>query len=1024
MAVDFNPNAITGLSGFDTKGTVEKLMLAERKKIEPVQKRTDAKKLEVDAWKQVKSYLDAVKTSSTSLAKKSLWEGKLVTSSHPELVEAIATSGAKPGKHTLIVDKLALNHQIASQNFATKDEQIARGDVYIAIGDEPELQLRVDESNDTLQGYVDAINAMDAGVNASIIKTGNKEKPFQVVLTSQKTGREGEIKIREELSGQGQMPSFKPYYSEPSKWQGIARTRDIQKQPTGTGASTAIPELIGTYTGEEPIDLTFTVVNTGLVGVSESLKMRWEDNLGRHGYLDLDSFNYTPGEPIEVVDGISLILSDGELIVNDSFTAKAKNQESDLFWWKSDEERLASITQPSSWDRQMTEGGPIITGTYDSEDDDVFTLRVVGGGQVGQAQDLKIEYESENGVQGTLFVGKGYEPGTKLSLGRGLEISLKPGILQDGDFSTFEYQAQSTADYWWLEESERNEGGNILNLTNWIHPDRDEDEEDMFAAARKKGPIGPRVSDVEKAIVGEYTDFEPKVYTFTAMNSGSVGVTKGLELKWEDNKGNSGTLKVGGDEYQIGQPIEFDSGLSLVLGEGSVFETDSFTFRTFTPVIQPPQDAEIRFGATDLGGGLVITNSTNTLEDVIDGVKLNLLATSEDVVTINIRGDTEKALSVIGEFVESYNNMLLFFKEIMKYDKENNEAAPLQGDRNLPRIQAETNRIFIDPVSGLPADRNLLISVGIKLNRDGLIELDEEKLTNAINDDLSKIANLFRSFGQIDNSGIVFLSANEKTKISGTEGYDINITEAASSGYYLTRPFFQPVEINDENNRIYISINGRESEEIVLENGVWGAEQLAKDIQRKVINDKFLGKMKIAVTYDGAQIRIRSSTTGAKSSVEIRSANEELEDPHPLEGGQGLIGKDVQGMIGGVPMDGSGRILSGREGSDYEGLKLYVSLSENQLNEGNEGNMVVTKGVATKVKEYIEEIMAPETGALNIYTQNVEKQLSGYKREMRLLEERMDVKKQNLIQKFAKLEGKLGQLKSEQNYLTQQLAKI
>lgn len=38
------------------------------------------------------------------------------------------------------------------------------------------------------------------------------------------------------------------------------------------------------------------------------------------------------------------------------------------------------------------------------------------------------------------------------------------------------------------------------------------------------------------------------------------------------------------------------------------------------------------------------------------------------------------------------------------------------------------------------------------------------------------------------------------------------------------------------------------------------------------------------------------------------------------------------------------------------------------------------------------------------------------------MEERMDVKRTNLNTKFAKLEAQMGQLKSEQDYLTKQMA--
>ncbi len=1019
-----NPNVITGLaSGMDTKGIVEQMIAAERKKVEPIEARKEAKKLELDAWKQTKVYLDTVKGAAEKLSKKSLWEGKIVSSSHPEVVEAIATAGAKPGKHTLVVDKLALNHQIASQGFANKEDQVGRGEVLISVGDEIHKVL-IDETNDNLQGFVDAINALDVDVSANIIKTGNKEKPFQVVLTSKKTGREGEIKVVSNLKGDGEAPTFDPYYLQPGKWKGIVRADKGDPIATGTGASTAIPELLGEYTGEDPLELTFTVVNTGIVGVSENLRMRWEDNTGRYGYLDLGSFNYTPGEPLDIVDGISLVISEGEIIVNDVFTTKAKNQDSDLYWWKSDEDRAPRINQPTSWKRQATEGGPIITGTFEGEEDDVFTLRVVGSGQIGQGEELKIEYESENGIKGTAFVGKGYEPGTKLSLGKGLEFELKPGLLNEGDYATFEYQAESTADYWWLEDSERNEGGTIKDLTKWISPEVDEDEEEAFGVAAAKKPIGARVSNADKKIVGTYTDFEPKVYTFTALKSGSVGVTKGLELRWEDNVGNSGIVKIGGDDYQAGAAIGFDSGLSLVLGEGSIFETDSFTFRTFTPVIQPPQDAEIRLGATELGGGLLITNPTNTLEDVIDGVKLNLLSTFEKPVTINIRGDTEKALEGIAEFTESYNTMLQYFKDVTKYDKENNVAAPLQGDRNLPRIQREANGIFIDPIIGLEEDRNMMISIGLKINQEGLITLDEEKLTNAINDNLTTVANLFRSHGSSENSGIIYLGSSEKTQISGKTGFDIDITSAATRGVYTTRQNSGPIVITDDNRGVYINVNGRESERIDLETGTWTVEDLAKDLQRKIINDKSLGKMKVVVTSENGQLTIRSNVTGSKSSVSVRVDNSDDVLNHPLMNGNSEVGTNVQGTINGVAMDGSGQILTGPEDTEYEGLKLYISLTGNQVGPGAEGNMVFTKGVGTKVMEYINDVMEPEKGALDIYTKNIEEQLDNYQEELKTLEERISTKREKLTLKFAKMESQLGQLKSEQKYMTGQLAKL
>ena len=756
--------------------------------------------------------------------------------------------------------------------------------------------------------------------------------------------------------------------------------------------------------------------------------MRWDDNKGRHGYLDLGSFNYTPGEPIEIVDGISLVMTDGEVIVNDNFKATAKPYESDLFWWKPAESRAARIEQPSSWGRQATEGGPVITGKYEGEENDTFKLKVVGSGPVGEG-DLRLEVTSENGYSGTVFIGEGYTPGSKVSLAKGLEVELKPGLLSDGDYATFDYQAESTEDYWWLDDADRVEGGQIKGESNWITPEKEEVEETGegeagVGPAEAAKPKGPRVSNADKKIVGQFQGYENRVYTFTALGSGSIGVTKGLELKWEDNQGNSGIVKVGGDFYQPGNPVEFDSGLSLMLGEGSIFETDSFTFRTFSPVIQPPQDAEVRLGATELGGGLLVTSPDNELEDVIDGVKLNLLATSEKPVTINIKGDTEKALAGIKDFVTAYNESLLLFQDSTKYDKESGEAGALQGDRNLPRIQDEMARIFINPVTGLPDDANLMMAVGLKIGSDGLIKVDEDKLANSISDDLSKVANLFRSYGQTETSGVSYLSSTENTKISGGDGFAIDITSPATKGFYTTKPLQEPVMIDEQNGSIYITVNGRESEEIKLESGSYSGEEIARDIQKKLIADKALGKMNVPVTFEKGQITIHSNLSGLRSMVNIRPKEISLAATHPLVGGVGKSGTDVAGTINGIELEGSGQILSGVDGTDFEGLKLYVSLTDNQIGDGAEATMTFTKGVGTKVQEYINNVLDPGEGALGIYTQNVEDQFKGYQKQASVLEDRIKVKREKLVEKFARMESKLGQLKSEQNYLSNQLSKL
>lgn len=1027
MASPISANQVGGLNtGLDTQGIIEKMIAVEKKHIEPVKVRKEEKQLELDTWKQVKALLENVEKASGDLSKRSMWEGKIVTSSHPDIVEATATSGAKPGKYTLAVDKLALNHQIASQNFETKDAYIGQGTIRVIIGEGDEQTITIDETNNTLQGMEDAINNSDLDMTASIIQTGNKKKPYQLVLTSKKTGTEGEIKVQFDFpvseEGKWEVPTFDSYYSKASKWKGITKTSVDSLTPTGTGASTAIPEFIGTYSGEEQLEIKFTGVNTGIVGVAENLQLRWEDNLGRTGYVDLGSFNYAPGEPIDIIDGIQMIMGYGEIIVNDSFTVGAKPEQSDLLWWVSPEDRPSKIYEPTNWSRQSTAGAPVVEGNFQGEDDDTYTMRISGTGQVGEAEDLYVEYSSENGKTGRVFIGRGYEPGSKLSLGDGLELSLKTGILQDGDFATFDVEPASDPNYWWLDDQQLAEPGKVLNLTSWVTPENGDETTDAADSTQKAS--GARRSNALKQITGVYSGNESKVYTFTAMGSGSVGFTAGLEMKWEDNKGNSGTFAIG-EGYKPEEVQRFDAGLSIAFGKGQVFEGDSFNMRAYSPVIQPAQDAEVRLGATDLGGGLLVTNSRNVLEEVIDGVKLNLLATGEKPVTINIKGDTEKGIEGVKSFVQAYNELLVFIREVTKYEKDSGESGPLQGDRNLPRIQNEVNNILINPISGLPSDRNILQVAGVKITKTGEVELEEEKLKKVIEEDFAKIANLFRSYGTSENSGITYLGSTKATKISGPDGYKLDISKAASRGYYVTPAIPAQVNITEGFSKIKIDMNGRLSDEIVLEEGTKTIDELARDLEKKMRDDARIGKAKFLVAVEEGRIVIRSQNWGERSRVEITAGEGAVMTGHPLIAGEVVEGTNIEGTIDGVELEGSGQILSGKEGTPYEGLKLYSTLTQSQLSdEKEEATMVFTKGVATKVSEYIASVTDERKGSLSIYTDSVKEQFAGYDDQIKRMNERVERKRDNLKMKYARMEAQLGQLKSQQNYMAGQLSKL
>jgi len=1015
-------NRMPGLgSGLNTDQTIEALIAVERKRLEPVQINKAQHQIELESFNLVKSGLEKMQESSRVLANRGTWEGKIVESSNEDVVRATATAGAKPGKHTMIVEKLALNHQIASQGYESQDVQVGTGRFRITVGEGTPINVTVDQTNNTLAGLKDAINTATQEVQASIIKTGNRDKPYQLVLTSQKTGVVGRVKPEVELKG-GITPLFVSSVEEPSKWKGVGEEAKGAGAPAGGGASSVIARVVGDYKGDKDRTFTLSVVQDGVIGGEKQVQIRWKDDTGRSGLFQLDKLNYSPGTPVELDDGLAVIFSGGQVIVGDSFAFNARTARSDLSWWLSDEERKPSYTQPSNWSRQQTHGAPVVEGPYTGKEPQTFTLTVLGSGQIGSSEKLDVQWKSSSGETGTLNIGNGYTPGGKLGLTDGVTVTLNQGVLSDGQQSTFKVTPERQSGKWWQSDKERQIPAQVLDVSNWSVKEEKGKEGGLMPELPLDG--GPRTSNTKVAVAGAYTGDEAKIFTFSAKSDGTIGTTRGLTLHWEDDKGNGGDVAPG-DGYAAGTPLPFDAGLTVAFGPGRVFKGDSFTVRTRTANIQPPQDALVRFGATELGGGLEITSSTNEMENVIEGVKLNLVATDTKPVTVTIRGDTEKATTAIIGFVNQVNELEALIAELTKFDKENNFVGPLQANREATDLRNRLTQLVVDPVPGLPKASNMVFGLGIKLNDKGLFVVDEDVLRQRVEKDFAAVSDLFRDKGDSNNNNIAFVGMSDQTRISA-EGYPVKITQVATQAAYETPDLREPIIVDSTNNRFVVDVDGKRSDEIVLEPKIYSLAEYTRTLQNKITNDKQVGERGVRVMQQGSRIRVQSGRFGKGSNIAFLAPGSRTTAGVGLLEGTPAPGKDVEGTINGLEGEGNGQLLKVKDGTQYvTGLRLLVKLNEHQLNtKGPDALIKITRGVASRVSQFVNGEMDPFKGEIKRVTDNLRSQITNMDQQLGRLEERIDAKRKALQEKFTRLETQMAKLKSQQNYMSGQLSQL
>lgn len=174
------------------------------------------------------------------------------------------------------------------------------------------------------------------------------------------------------------------------------------------------------------------------------------------------------------------------------------------------------------------------------------------------------------------------------------------------------------------------------------------------------------------------------------------------------------------------------------------------------------QDAQVRID------GLDVMSSTNTIAGAIQGVTISLLQeTSGATESLTVENDEAATRQLVDDFVESYNQLITTLDAVTEYDAENELAAPLVGDATIRGIRDQIRRELSSAVGDIDAPFSTLAEVGIQVQLDGSLEVDDTTLTNVLADEFFKFGQLFANMdgfatrlhsltdGYLDTDGII-----------------------------------------------------------------------------------------------------------------------------------------------------------------------------------------------------------------------------------------------------------------------------
>ena len=167
-----------------------------------------------------------------------------------------------------------------------------------------------------------------------------------------------------------------------------------------------------------------------------------------------------------------------------------------------------------------------------------------------------------------------------------------------------------------------------------------------------------------------------------------------------------------------------------------------------------------------------ITRQNNQVEGAIQGVTLNL--EEEGPSTVNVERNNRGVREAVNAFVDSYNSLRETTNELTSFNAETGEAGELLGDSALRSIES---RLRSTIGGGLAeGEFRTLSEIGISLQRDGTLQLDDARLDEVIVNDRDALTEFFA--GQSTDSGMAGAVSQTLSQMLGDNG----LLDSARSG--------------------------------------------------------------------------------------------------------------------------------------------------------------------------------------------------------------------------------------------------
>ena len=433
-------------------------------------------------------------------------------------------------------------------------------------------------------------------------------------------------------------------------------------------------------------------------------------------------------------------------------------------------------------------------------------------------------------------------------------------------------------------------------------------------------------------------------------------------------------------------------------------------------------DAETQVGqdASLTLNGIDITRSSNNIDDIVDGLTLDLLKPTDvgETVTVTVSDDKTFAEQNIRGFVDAYNAFLEAVDPVFGITEQENEdgdtvtvIGSLSNDGLGKSLLRQIRATIAQAVPGL-TDSNLtsLTNIGIRTELDGSLSIDEADFSSAFEDNFEDIQKLFASQTSSSDQGLFVNSFNDGT---ATGQYDVVVTTSPAKGNF-TGAAYSSLDTTTGTYDFAITVDGTTSGTLTIPSGTYTETSLAAQLQTLINSDTALSDAgaRVTVSVESGQFVITSNAYGTSSNVSFSSTTSDIETNLGLSNAVGTStgGATVGGTINGVAAFGSANVLLPAIGEPGEGLALVVGETVTSA------TVNFSRGFAGELDSLIDQFLSSE-GVIATREETLTDALEDLDEDQEALDRRLSIYEERLIQQYIAMERILSSLSNSGTFL-------